>query len=88
MDTKKDSQGVLLLNFLKNNNLSILNGKPCVDNKGHFKRVETKDIGNLVIDYFISNIEILKYDLRLKYWPFTKISDRRPSELTSQSKSN
>ena len=59
-----------------------------MDNKGHFTRAEIKDIGNSVIDYFISNIEILKYDLRLTYWPFTEISDHRPIELTLQSKSN
>ena len=47
-----------------------------MDNKGYFTREETKDIGNSVIDYFISNIEILKYDLRLTYWPFTEISDQ------------
>ena len=58
-----------------------------MDNKGHFTRAETKDIGNSVLDYFISNIEILKYDLRLKYWPFTEISDHRPIELTLQYKS-
>ena len=59
-----------------------------MDNKGHFTRAKTKDIGNSVIDYFISNIEILKYDLRLTYWPFIEISDHRPTKLTLQSKSN
>ena len=59
-----------------------------MDNKGHFTRAETKDIGNLVLDYFISNIEILIYDLRLTYWPLTEISDHRSIELTLQSKSN
>ena len=56
----------------------ILNGTPVIDNKGEFTRAETKDVGNSVLDYFISNPELTKYELAIKYWPFNDLSDHRP----------
>ena len=56
----------------------ILNGTPAIDNKGEFIRAETKDVGNSVLDYFISNLELTKYELVIKYWPFNDLSDHRP----------
>ena len=56
----------------------ILNGTPGIDNKGEFTRAETKDVGNSVLYYFISNLELTKYELAIKYWPFDDLSDHRP----------
>ena len=56
----------------------ILNGTLGIDNKGEFTRAETKDVGNSVLDYFISNPELTKYELAIKYWPFNDLSDHRP----------
>ena len=55
----------------------ILNGTSSIDNKGDFTRAETKDVGNLVLDYFISNPELTKYELVIKYWPFNDLSNHR-----------
>ena len=56
----------------------ILNGTSGIDNKGEFTRAETKDVGNSVLDYFISNSKLTKYELAIKYWPFNDLSDHRP----------
>ena len=56
----------------------ILNGTLGIDNKGEFTRAEIKDVGNSVLDYFISNLELTKYELAIKYWPFNDLSNHRP----------
>ena len=56
----------------------ILNGTLSIDNKGEFTKAKTKDVGNLVLDYFISNLELTKYELAIKYWSFNDLSNHRP----------
>ena len=40
--------------------------------------LEWKDVGNSVLDYFISNPKLTKYELAIKYWPFNDLSNHRP----------